>query len=613
MYVVTFYSFKGGVGRSMALVNVAADLAARGRRVLIVDFDLEAPGLDTFDVTRADNNSRGLVDFICDYRRTGEVPDVRNYIYQKLIPEAGEFWVMPAGDQTAQYDESFRSIDWEQLYGSENGFLLFEDLKAQWKEALHLDYVLVDSRTGHTDVGGICTRQLPDAVVALFFPNEQNRRGLQSIVTQIRGEFAGPLKRKIELHFVMSNVPDLDDEDEILAGEVELFERTLDFESPTAIIHHYDSLALLEQVAFVRERPRSRLAKEYRDLTSAIVRKNLEDREGALAFLDRSLRRVGTRDAARYATLEEQLQEIRVKHSRDAEVLRKLAGVRRKQRKPEEALAILDDSLAVAVGDTDTFLARAELYAALAQKDRAVADLKQVLSMGDADSFDMTIALRMLREMQPDMVQLVSRSPALGQLDLDFDLIRELERSPETLSTAEQLLERWSSRSMPSARIDATTNELVVCLIGQGSYKKAVEVFGATRPDLAHLDIADCFNYSMATWGYTGAPVHEYLARVVELSKEAVGKEEPNFLQCSALAYWLIGDKSGAQQLIDKARGVAVRRRSSAFSGWSYLMVSFERFVSDLEEMERSFKSEDLVPEFIRRNPPSISANSLTE
>ena len=33
MYVVTFYSFKGGVGRSMALVNVAAELAARGRRV----------------------------------------------------------------------------------------------------------------------------------------------------------------------------------------------------------------------------------------------------------------------------------------------------------------------------------------------------------------------------------------------------------------------------------------------------------------------------------------------------------------------------------------------------------------------------------------------------
>ena len=50
MYVTTFYSFKGGVGRTMALVNVAVELAQRGRRVLAVDFDLEAPGIDTFEL-----------------------------------------------------------------------------------------------------------------------------------------------------------------------------------------------------------------------------------------------------------------------------------------------------------------------------------------------------------------------------------------------------------------------------------------------------------------------------------------------------------------------------------------------------------------------------------
>jgi len=42
LYVITFYSFKGGVGRTMALVNTAAELARRGRKVLVVDFDLEA-------------------------------------------------------------------------------------------------------------------------------------------------------------------------------------------------------------------------------------------------------------------------------------------------------------------------------------------------------------------------------------------------------------------------------------------------------------------------------------------------------------------------------------------------------------------------------------------
>ncbi|HUU23744.1 MAG TPA: P-loop NTPase, partial [Phycisphaerae bacterium] len=47
-YIFTFYSFKGGVGRSMAVLNVAYDLAGRGRNVLILDMDLEAPGLSGF-------------------------------------------------------------------------------------------------------------------------------------------------------------------------------------------------------------------------------------------------------------------------------------------------------------------------------------------------------------------------------------------------------------------------------------------------------------------------------------------------------------------------------------------------------------------------------------
>src|SRR5262245_50215695 len=55
--IVTFYSYKGGTGRTMALANIAAVLAERGHHVLAVDFDLEAPGL-----WRYFSNSRGELD-----------------------------------------------------------------------------------------------------------------------------------------------------------------------------------------------------------------------------------------------------------------------------------------------------------------------------------------------------------------------------------------------------------------------------------------------------------------------------------------------------------------------------------------------------------------------
>ena len=66
MKVVTFYSFKGGVGRSLALANVSLLLATRGRRVLAVDFDLEAPGLSMMSdlVPNPRKVERGLFEYL---------------------------------------------------------------------------------------------------------------------------------------------------------------------------------------------------------------------------------------------------------------------------------------------------------------------------------------------------------------------------------------------------------------------------------------------------------------------------------------------------------------------------------------------------------------------
>jgi MinD-like ATPase involved in chromosome partitioning or flagellar assembly len=49
--IATFYSYKGGAGRTMALANVGVTLASWGYSVLCVDWDLEAPGLGEFSVS----------------------------------------------------------------------------------------------------------------------------------------------------------------------------------------------------------------------------------------------------------------------------------------------------------------------------------------------------------------------------------------------------------------------------------------------------------------------------------------------------------------------------------------------------------------------------------
>ena len=71
--VVTFYSYKGGVGRTLALANVAVCLVRWGYRVLCIDWDLEAPGLHLYfkSTVQPDSTPSGLVDlvdiFYCKY------------------------------------------------------------------------------------------------------------------------------------------------------------------------------------------------------------------------------------------------------------------------------------------------------------------------------------------------------------------------------------------------------------------------------------------------------------------------------------------------------------------------------------------------------------------
>src|ERR1700704_1429645 len=69
--IFTFYSYKGGTGRSMALANVAWVLASSGKRVLAIDWDLEAPGLhryfEPFLTDKGLERSSGIIDFVRDF------------------------------------------------------------------------------------------------------------------------------------------------------------------------------------------------------------------------------------------------------------------------------------------------------------------------------------------------------------------------------------------------------------------------------------------------------------------------------------------------------------------------------------------------------------------
>ena len=80
----------------------------------------------------------------------------------------------------------------------------------------------------------------------------------------------------------MSNVPDLDDEDGVLSDTIKAFQEQLGFRREPFIVHRNDSLSLLNQVVFTRDRPTSRLAHEYRQLVREIAGHDEVERESTV-------------------------------------------------------------------------------------------------------------------------------------------------------------------------------------------------------------------------------------------------------------------------------------------------------------------------------------------
>src|SRR5881398_1050556 len=96
---VTFYSYKGGVGRSMALANLAALLARRGRRVFMIDFDLEAPGLDSFQEFGIEAKKQGVVEYAHEFQQKKIAPELSAYVQECQFsrPVRGKVWLMSSG------------------------------------------------------------------------------------------------------------------------------------------------------------------------------------------------------------------------------------------------------------------------------------------------------------------------------------------------------------------------------------------------------------------------------------------------------------------------------------------------------------------------------------
>ncbi len=173
--IITFYSYRGGVGRTMALANVAVILAQWRYKVLMIDWHLEAPGLEFYfkDFIRPEETGQqpGIIELLYDSpdEASKGKPSVKwqDFVVEISLPNnAASLHFLTPGKIDNDYFNKVSLLNLDSFYSERNGGVLIEYIRNEWKQTY--DFILIDSQTGITDIGGICTVQLPD-ILALFF------------------------------------------------------------------------------------------------------------------------------------------------------------------------------------------------------------------------------------------------------------------------------------------------------------------------------------------------------------------------------------------------------------------------------------------------------------
>ena len=169
---VVFFSIKGGVGRSTALAITAWSLAEAGHRVLVLDLDLESPGLSSALVPRGHRPTYGITDWLVEDLVSNEGQLLSDMVLTSDLSRNGTILVAPAhGRDPGEYVAKLGRV-WMSKADGAGGYeawpqrlgRLLAKLEGEYKP----DIVLIDSRSGIDEVASACVTELGAESVLLF-------------------------------------------------------------------------------------------------------------------------------------------------------------------------------------------------------------------------------------------------------------------------------------------------------------------------------------------------------------------------------------------------------------------------------------------------------------
>ncbi|MEN9480155.1 MAG: hypothetical protein RLZZ298_1550 [Pseudomonadota bacterium] len=169
---VVFFSIKGGVGRSTALAVSAWALAEQGKRVLVLDLDLESPGLSSTLLPDGRRPQFGITDWLLEDLVDNGQTVFDDMVVSSSVSHNGEILVVPAhGQEPGEYLSKLGRA-WMPKVGKDGSREIWSSrlnrLLDQFEARYQPDVVLIDSRAGIDEISSACITDLGANLILLF-------------------------------------------------------------------------------------------------------------------------------------------------------------------------------------------------------------------------------------------------------------------------------------------------------------------------------------------------------------------------------------------------------------------------------------------------------------
>jgi MinD-like ATPase involved in chromosome partitioning or flagellar assembly len=248
--IISVHSFRGGTGKSNTTANLAACLALTGRRIGVIDTDIQSPGIHVLFGVVGDEIEVSLNDFLWHGRDIRDV--ARDVTDRAAIPAPGSIHLIPSSMKPGEIARVLREgYDAERLT---NGIRRLVD-------DLSLDVLFIDTHPGLNEET-LLSLVISDALVIIMRPDKQDYEGT-GITARVARELEVP-----HIQIVVNKTPpDLD-----RAAVAERVRQTYGCEVAAVLPHSDDLMSLASDGIFSLRYPEHPLSAEYRAIAARLVR-----------------------------------------------------------------------------------------------------------------------------------------------------------------------------------------------------------------------------------------------------------------------------------------------------------------------------------------------------